>query len=134
MTILTTSTEARDTLFRQSQDRVKLNPDLARKLVSYQADKGTPLYRWFKYREGFTSHLVQYLLKSVHPQPNDNVRYAGEEVPVDLILSSIPESFGLVTEKIWMLNRGKGNSSQQMGAHGRSELRKSVYIWRKPTN
>lgn len=63
---------------------------------------------------------------------NDNVRYAGEEVPVDLILSSMAESFGLVTEKIWTLARGKGNSSQQMGLHGRSELRKCVYIWRKP--
>lgn len=65
---------------------------------------------------------------------NDNVRYAGEEVPVDIILSSIAESFGLQIEKIWTLARGKGNSSQQMGPHGRSELRKCVYIWRKPTH
>ncbi|MFP4436819.1 MAG: site-specific DNA-methyltransferase [Chloroflexaceae bacterium] len=63
---------------------------------------------------------------------NDNVQYAGEEVPVDLILSSMAEAFGLVTERIWMLARGKGNSSQQMGAHGRAELRKCVYVWRKP--
>ena len=63
---------------------------------------------------------------------NDNVRYAGEEVPADLILSSMAERFGLVVEKIWTLERGKGNSSQQMGLHGRSELRKCVYIWQKP--
>jgi len=63
---------------------------------------------------------------------NDNVRYAGEEVPVDLILSSFAESFGLVCERIWTLPRGKGNSSQQMGEHGRFELRKCVYAWRKP--
>ncbi len=63
---------------------------------------------------------------------NDNVRYAGEEVPVDLILSSMAEQFGLEVEKIWTLARGKGNSSQQMGIHGRSELRKCVYIWHKP--
>jgi len=62
---------------------------------------------------------------------NDNVRYAGEEVPVDLILSDIAESFGFVTRFIWTLGKGKGNSSQQMGAHGRSELRKCVYIWEK---
>jgi hypothetical protein len=62
---------------------------------------------------------------------NDNVRYAGEEVPADLILSGVAERFGLVVEKIWTLARGKGNSSQQMGAHGRSELRKCVYVWRK---
>lgn len=63
---------------------------------------------------------------------NDNVRYHGEEVPVDLILSDFAESAGLVTEKIWVLPRGKGNSSQQMGRWGRQELRKCVYLWRKP--
>lgn len=63
---------------------------------------------------------------------NDNVQYAGEEVPVDLILSHMAEAAGLVTERIWTLARGKGNSSQQMGTHGRSELRKGVYVWRKP--
>jgi hypothetical protein len=62
---------------------------------------------------------------------NDNVQYAGEEVPVDLILSDMAESFGLTTRHIWTLGRGKGNSSQQMGNHGRSELRKCVYIWEK---
>ncbi len=62
---------------------------------------------------------------------NDNVRYGGEEVPVDLILSNFAESFGMSIEKIWMLPVGKGNSSQQMGNHGRTELRKCVYVWRK---
>lgn len=62
---------------------------------------------------------------------NDNVRYAGEEVPVDLILSDMAESFGLNVRHIWTLGRGKGNSSQQMGNHGRSELRKCVYVWEK---
>lgn len=62
---------------------------------------------------------------------NDNVRYAGEEVPVDLILSEMAETFGLRTSVIWTLERGKGNSSQQMGNHGRSELRKCIYVWEK---
>ncbi len=63
---------------------------------------------------------------------NDNVRYAGEEVPVDLILSDFAAQFGLRTKHIWALPRGKGNSSQQMGCHGRHELRKCVYVWEKP--
>jgi hypothetical protein len=63
---------------------------------------------------------------------NDNVRYAGEEIPVDLILSDFASSFGLKVRNIWTLPRGKGNSSQQMGAHGRQELRKCVYVWEKP--
>jgi hypothetical protein len=62
---------------------------------------------------------------------NDNVRYVGEAIPVDLILAEVARSFGLVVEHIWTLPRGKGNSSQQMGAHGREELRKCVYVWRK---
>lgn len=62
---------------------------------------------------------------------NDNVRYAGEEVPVDLILCDFAEKFGLETKCIWSLPRGKGNSSQQMGDHGRTELRKCVYVWEK---
>lgn len=62
---------------------------------------------------------------------NDNVQYHGEEVPVDLILSDFAESAGLTVEQIWVLPRGKGNSSQQMGAHGRNELRKCVYVWSK---
>jgi tRNA G10 N-methylase Trm11 len=63
---------------------------------------------------------------------NDNVQYHGEEVPVDLILSDFAAGVGLETEAIWVLDRGKGNSSQQMGTHGRNEIRKCVYVWRKP--
>jgi hypothetical protein len=63
---------------------------------------------------------------------NDNVRYQGEEVPVDLILSDFAEQAGLEVEHIWVLPKGKGNSSQQMGAYGRTELRKCVYVWHKP--
>lgn len=63
---------------------------------------------------------------------NDNVRYEGAAVPVDLILSDIAEQAGFEIETIWVLPVGKGNSSQQMGKHGRDELRKCVYIWRAP--
>jgi DNA modification methylase len=61
---------------------------------------------------------------------NDNVRYQGVTIPVDLILSDIARSVGFKIEKIWVLQRGKGNSSQQMGKHGRQEARKCVYVWR----
>jgi DNA modification methylase len=62
---------------------------------------------------------------------NDNVRYAGASVSVDLILSEMAERLGLAVENIFVLPNGKGNSSQQMGRHGRDELRKCVYVWRK---
>jgi hypothetical protein len=63
---------------------------------------------------------------------NDNVRYAGAIIAVDIILSELAERLGFVTEQILVLPNGKGNSSQQMGAHGREALRKCVYVWRKP--
>ena len=82
-----------------------------------------------------TVHLAQISKKlksgAYYVMVNDNVRYNGLDVPVDLILSEIAASFDLVTEKIWVLPKGKGNSSQQMKKHGRSELRKCVYVWKK---
>lgn len=62
---------------------------------------------------------------------NDNVRYAGASVSVDVILSDFASELGFEVEKILVLPTGKGNSSQQMGVHGRDSLRKCVYIWRK---
>lgn len=62
---------------------------------------------------------------------NDNVRYGGEEIPVDLILSEFAENFGFNIKKILVLPKGKGNSSQQMGNYGRTEIRKCVYLWQK---
>jgi hypothetical protein len=62
---------------------------------------------------------------------NDNVRYAGASISVDMILSALAERLGFVIENILVLPGGKGNSSQQMGEHGRESLRKCVYVWRK---
>lgn len=62
---------------------------------------------------------------------NDNVRYAGASISVDMILSAIAEKLGFQVENILVLPSGKGNSSQQMGKHGRDELRKCIYVWRK---
>jgi DNA modification methylase len=62
---------------------------------------------------------------------NDNVRYAGASISVDMILSSIAERLGFRVESILVLPVDKGNSSQQMGEHGREPLRKCVYVWRK---
>ena len=62
---------------------------------------------------------------------NDNVRYAGISISVDMILSKIAEQIGFTVENILFLPQGKGNSSQQMDRHGKKELRKCIYIWRK---
>lgn len=62
---------------------------------------------------------------------NDNVRYSGVSISVDMLLSSFAEKLGFTIENILVLPGDKGNSSQQMGNHGRDPLRKCVYVWRK---
>ncbi|MDB9313831.1 DNA methyltransferase [Spirulina sp. CS-785/01] len=62
---------------------------------------------------------------------NDNVRYAGAVISIDTILSKIAEDIGFKIENILILPQGKGNSSQQMGKHGRQVVRKCIYIWKK---
>jgi len=62
---------------------------------------------------------------------NDNVRYAGEVIPVDFITTELAESFGFTPIKVYVLPQKKGNSSQQMKKFGQVRLRKSITIWKK---
>jgi hypothetical protein len=58
----------------------------------------------------------------------DNVRFEGELIPVDLILSEMAEHVGFVVKEI-IISRYKGNSSQQMKKYGKLPVRESVVIW-----
>jgi site-specific DNA-methyltransferase (cytosine-N4-specific) len=60
----------------------------------------------------------------------DNVRFEGELVPVDLILSEMAENVGFEIKKI-IISRYKGNSSQQMKKYGRIPVRESIVVWKK---
>ena len=60
----------------------------------------------------------------------DNVRFEGEMIPVDLVLSELAERQGFQIEEI-LVARYKGNSSQQMGKYGRVPVRESIVVWRK---
>ena len=62
---------------------------------------------------------------------NDNVRYVGAAISVDTILSKVAEHIGFRIKHILVLPQEKGNSSQQMGRHGRESLRKCIYVWKK---
>lgn len=59
-----------------------------------------------------------------------NAQFAGENVPVDLMLSELAARHGFATEEIWV-TRFKGNSSQQMAIYGRRPVRESIVFWRK---
>jgi site-specific DNA-methyltransferase (cytosine-N4-specific) len=62
---------------------------------------------------------------------NDNVRYAGEVIPVDFLTTLLAEQIGFKPIKVYSLRQQKGNSSQQMKKYGRIALRKSITIWEK---
>lgn len=102
--------------------------------LKYLNNNGIPrMVRGYFYEMACVIQECARILKPGAPMimVNDNVRYAGISIPVDLILSDIAKELGFIVEKIMVLPTGKGNSSQQMGAHGRKILRKCVYVWRK---
>ena len=66
--------------------------------------------------------------KSLVAMVVDNVRFEGEMIPVDLVLSELAERYGFTVEEV-IVARYKGNSSQQMGKYGRVRVRESVVIW-----
>ena len=55
-------THHRDELLRRFADRIAVNPDLSRSLVSWQSNRNTAGFRWFKFKEGFSVELARYLL------------------------------------------------------------------------
>ena len=55
----------RDLLEKKYESLITHNPKLTRTLVSFQANKNTPYYRWFKYKEGFSAQMVHYLLNTL---------------------------------------------------------------------
>ncbi|KYC40363.1 modification methylase [Scytonema hofmannii PCC 7110] len=108
-----------------------LNTELKNKKLN---NSGIPrMIRGYFYEMACVIAECYRIMKSGAPlfMVNDNVRYAGVEISVDIILSAIAEQLGFDIEAILVLPIGKGNSSQQMGSHGRKPLRKCVYVWRK---
>src|SRR5690606_27929875 len=58
----------REKLFDRLADRLETAYNLKRRVVSFQANKDEPIYRWFKYKEGFSSTLVKYFLSEYAPK------------------------------------------------------------------
>lgn len=59
---LATIRKADDRLRNRFADRMAVNHDLDRTLVSFQANKTEERHRWCKYKEGFSAELVRYVL------------------------------------------------------------------------
>ncbi len=143
------------TVENRAKDLLQINPDwqeaiavadnqpLLQSILEYLADQknqgllnnnGIPrMVRGYFYEMACVIQECARVLKPHAPlfMVNDNVRYAGARVSVDMILSDFAEKLGFEVENILVLPGVKGNSSQQMGEHGREPLRKCVYVWRK---
>ena len=48
-------------LFLRFKSKFIVHPSLSRLLVSFQANKIRPVYRWYKFKEAFSAALVEYL-------------------------------------------------------------------------
>jgi hypothetical protein len=96
------------------------NPKIPDMLTAYFVDMRKVIHEWARVLAP-RAHVVMVV---------DNVRFDGELVPVDLVLSEMAEEVGFVVKQI-LVARYKGNSSQQMGKFGRVPVRESVLIWQK---
>ncbi len=101
--------------------RKKLNnPKIPSMIITYFIDMQKVIKEWFKIlAPGAKVAMVV-----------DNVRFEGELIPVDLVLTEMAEEVGFEVKEV-IVARYKGNSSQQMKKYGRVPVRESIVIWEK---
>lgn len=56
-------------LHQRFQNKFLVHPSLTRLIVSFQANKTRPIYRWYKYKEAFSASLIEYLLQQYKTTP-----------------------------------------------------------------
>ena len=61
------SVEERRSLYERFEKRLSVDPNLTRRVVSYQGNRDVPGFRWLKYKEGFSLELVERLLDEAQP-------------------------------------------------------------------
>lgn len=96
------------------------NPKIPVMLTTYFIDMQKAIQEWFNILSPGAKVAVVV----------DNVRFEGEMVPVDLVLSEIAEEAGFDIKKI-IVARYKGNSSQQMKKYGKIPVRESIVVWER---
>ena len=61
------SVKERRSLHERFEKRLSVDPNLTRKVVSYQGNRDVPGFRWLKYKEGFSLELVEKFLDEAQP-------------------------------------------------------------------
>jgi site-specific DNA-methyltransferase (cytosine-N4-specific) len=96
------------------------NPKIPNMIITYFIDMEKTIREWYKVlADGAKVAMVV-----------DNVRFEGELIPVDLVLSDIAKNIGFKIQEV-IVARYKGNSSQQMKKYGRIPVRESIVVWEK---
>jgi len=96
------------------------NPKIPDMITAYFVDMQQVIKEWYKVlASGAKVAMVV-----------DNVRFEGEMIPVDLILSEMAEEIGFEVKEI-IIARYKGNSSQQMKKYGKVLVRESIVVWER---
>ena len=96
------------------------NPKIPSMLITYFIDMQKVVREWFRVLAPRAKVAMVV----------DNVRFEGELIPVDLVLSEMAEKAGFKVKEI-IVARYKGNSSQQMKKYGRVPVRESIVVWEK---
>ena len=97
------------------------NPKIPDMITAYFIDMQKVVREWFKVLAPGAKVAVVI----------NNVRFEGELIPVDLILSEMAEKAGFEVKEI-IVARYKGNSSQQIERYGKVPVRESIVIWERP--
>lgn len=94
------------------------NPRIPYMLTTYFIDMKKCIEQWSKVLDNNAKVAVVV----------DNVRFQGEIIPADLILSEMAEEIGFEVKDV-IITRYKGNSSQQMRKYGKVPVRESIVVW-----
>jgi hypothetical protein len=96
------------------------NPKIPSMIITYFVDMQKVIKEWFEV----------LALGAKVAMVVDNVRFEGELIPVDLVLSEMAEEAGFEVKEI-IVARYKGNSSQQMKKYGKVPVRESIVVWER---
>ena len=96
------------------------NPKIPQMITAYFVDMDKVIREW--YRVLSPGAKVAMVV--------DNVRFEGEMIPVDLILSDMAENIGFTVKEV-IVARYKGNSAQQMKKYGKVPVRESILVWER---
>ena len=116
--------EADARLTERFAPRLKVNTDLDRTLVSFQANKGENGHRWCKYKEGFSAALVRYILRKVTPLSgpildpfagSGTAMFAASEAGIDATgIELLPSSAEIIEVRSLLESADKGSVSQKV--------------------